>query len=210
MARLIGGFIVGKLGNDIYYVWKGKQKVRKYNAKVKNPNTPLQQANRQKLVMATRLGSRLKQVVRVTYQGSKKESQYNEFVSHVYRSVISGEFPDYVIDYTILQVARGNILAPRLMVAEKCDNNLVLSWYAGFNENGRRQHDDRMALLLINSAGEINLTYNLATRIDEKAKLQLPENFKSNFHAWAFYTADIHGFEDNRNNVSGSVYLGSF
>ena len=85
MARirdgLFGGFS-GKLGNIVGVFRNGSYHLRTVPARVSNPKTPEQQANRTAFGMRSTLARRLKPFIATSLSGTGKTSYWGAFISY--------------------------------------------------------------------------------------------------------------------------------
>ena len=110
MARNVGliGSLRGKLGNAVFYVSNGVQVSRVYQPVVANPNTPLQVAQRAKMVLAGRMSKITPIVALAGLPGSNKRGLRGSFVREVVRaSVYSGN--QAAISFDNLNLSHGNV-----------------------------------------------------------------------------------------------------
>lgn len=106
--------ISGKVGPVVAFSRYGKQYVRVHTIP-RDPKTPAQLAQRAKLKLANKGLSPLNKVIR---QGYKEDSTaYRTLVGKIIRELIVGEYPDFSIDYSKIQIAKGRMLLPEHVTA---------------------------------------------------------------------------------------------
>ncbi|MBB5436504.1 hypothetical protein HDC92_000168 [Pedobacter sp. AK017] len=208
MARYkngINGAVSGKIGNVVGATCRGIAYLRSLPETTKGPT---QKQINQRLKFALVMGwlKPLLNIINIGYQiltGDK--TPMNRAVSYHLREAVTGDAPDYGLDFKKAIFSRGELLASWILEV-LCLVNAVLriKW-----DNGPTSvfsnDSDKASFIIYNPAKEAFVTFtNAAARADRDAVLQLPEDFAGDtVHAWQHFV-NVEG-----NAVSTSVYLGA-
>ena len=98
----------GQLGNVIFSSWKGIEYVRSKPAKVYNPKTPAQVAQRTKFALINAIITPLLPYIRIGFSGyAERMSAYNAAISYNLQQAITGNSIHPEIDFEKLTFSRG-------------------------------------------------------------------------------------------------------
>src|SRR5688572_17879065 len=127
MARpgkgILGGFS-GKVGTVVGGSWKGIPYMRSLPNRKKNGKlTPGQEQQQEKFKLASRFIRELSQLVSHSFQAVAGQTSRNAALSSVITQAIGGVYPNLVIDYSVVQVAKG--------ILKKASNTAAVSTVAG-------------------------------------------------------------------------------
>ena len=118
------GLISGKIGPYVAYVSKdGKQILRKHVIP-KDPKTPKQLAYRMRFGMVNKSLSPLNRVIKKGFLNT--DNAYRKVVSKALNNDVIGEYPEYKLDYSKIQVAEGKLQLPTF-VSVNVDSNTRLA-----------------------------------------------------------------------------------
>jgi len=165
-----------------------------------NPNSVKQQSQRGKFGFVVKELNCMRKLFTVTFGG-----QYgiNRAVSLAMKTCVSGEFPDFRIDYSRLQIAVGNLPVPDSLSLEKLSTNTIkLNW--SYNELKFENPDDTISVVLFNRAKkQIIHLQNIAFRRDKNVLISIPElMLNTEVYMW-IYISSV------KNNIfSESKFLG--
>ena len=98
----------GKLGDYVYYKWKGKNVVRKKPSPRKNGPTVLEQQTRSKFGFMTKFLLPLNSLFYETFR-SEDMSPLNKALSVNFNHVIPESYPDWRVDFSKLKLGEGAI-----------------------------------------------------------------------------------------------------
>lgn len=165
-----------------------------------NPNTVKQQSQRGKFGFVVKELNCMRKLFTVTFGG-----QYgiNRAVSLAMKTCVSGEFPDFRIDFSRLQIAVGNLPVPEFLSLEKLStNSLKLNW--SYNELKFENPDDTISVVLFNEVKkQIIHLQNIAFRRDKDVLISVPELIlNTEVYMWMYISSE-------KNNLfSESRFLG--
>jgi len=97
-----------KFGTAVFSKQFSKNTMRTKPIQVKNPRTPDQVNQRNKFSMMVAEGRRLLTMLKVSFQNMTTDmSAFNVFIKNNIKTAITGTPGNYVIDYSLLKVAKG-------------------------------------------------------------------------------------------------------
>lgn len=165
-----------------------------------NPNTVKQQSQRGKFGFVVKELNCMRKLFTVTFGG-----QYgiNRAVSLAMKTCVSGEFPDFRIDFSRLQIAVGNLPVPEFLSLEKLSTNTMkLNW--SYYELKFENPDDTISVVLFNEVKkQIIHLQNIAFRRDKDVLISVPELIlNTEVYMWMYISSE-------KNNLfSESRFLG--
>lgn len=195
------GLISGKIGPYVAYVSKdGKQILRKHVIP-KDPKTPKQLAYRMRFGMVNKSLSPLNRVIKKGFLNT--DNAYRKAVSKALNNAVIGEYPEYKLDYSKIQVAEGKLQLPTF-VSVNVDSNTKLAT-VNWNpepifDNYPGREDDRVNIVCLNeSTSEAVCFHNSAKRskgtatIDLSSKMVISKLWSiKDLHFWLYLsTYDI-------------------
>ncbi len=209
----IHGNFKGKVGNIVGSTWKGTGVMRIRPASVKNPNTELQQAQRQRFGLVGRFIQAHRNLVNIGFKAySPGMTASNAAMSYNLANAISGEFPDQAVDMTKVQISRG-ILAP-LTAAEITSTapaTIGLAWSNNSGMSNANETDHISVSCYDASTGEVVYFLNCAVRSDGNVTLNLAAEWSGKtLHVLAFFNSLKNPSDAvSRELISNTAYAGS-
>ena len=190
MARFTSstfGKISGKHGTAVAAVRKDGLCILKEYRVASNPNSKGQKNQRGKFGFAMKQINCLRSVFTRNFGG-----QYgiNKVVAKAMKTAVSGEFPDFKLDYTKLEIAFGSLDITSEVKMERINENLLqLSWNPDFIMSG--SPTDKVNLVLLNSQTKFALErYEYAIRSEGKVEIQIPAGWlDSDIHVWMYFSS---------------------
>ena len=207
------GNVSGKVGNVVGGTWKGINYLRTVAASVNNPNTELQANQRLKFGTVVKFLQPVTEFIRVGYKGQAvKMTAFNAAFSYNFHNALTGDFPDFAINYSKAMVARGNLagaLNPACTSSEA--SKVILSWE--MNTNGGQASETDTAIFVVFNAAKQEAVYSLnaGSRINGSLQVVLPASYTGDMvHCYiAFITMNSLLGGQARNAISNSSYAGS-
>lgn len=202
---ILGG-VSGKVGNVVGGSWKGIDYLRVLPASVANPRTPAQMDQRSKFITVINFLQPIKDFIRVGFKNyAIKMTQFNSAMSYNVKNAITGEYPDYTIDYTKALVSRGS-LAPALNgTASSTVAGLVTFEWDDNSGDGNAQSSDK-ALLVVHNPVKNEAVFILdgVNRVTGVQEVTVPDNYSGDtVHVYIGFIS-----EDGA-SVSNSKYVGA-
>ena len=194
------GKISGKHGTAVAATRKDGLNILKVYRVASNPNTEGQKNQRGKFGFVVKELNCMRKLFTVTFGG-----QYgiNRAVSLAMKTCVSGEFPDFKIDYSQLQLSKGDIPVPDSHEINNMLNDLYkLEW--SNSELLNEKTDDNLSIVLLNvTKKQMNHNQNIALRSSKYIEFSLPDYWsESEIYVWLYFSSS------NNNNFSDSKYLG--
>lgn len=204
------GGISGKIGPYVAYVTKsGKQVLRKHIIP-KDPKTPKQLAYRMRFGLVNKGLAPLNKVIKRGFP--KTDNAYRSAVSKALGNAVVGEYPNYRLDYSKIQVAEGKLQLPDYVSADVdvVTGIAVFRWKPQLtSETSPGSVNDQVNIVYLNESipEAVNLLNSakrsagtVAVDLNSKIKMQGELNLKEQ-HFWVY----LSNFEEGE--VSDSVYV---
>ncbi len=215
MAKLLkNGLMSGKIGSLVYYVINGKQYVRNYVIP-DNPNTPAQHRHRTKIKVCGKFISKFKTAILVGYQGFPTGEAFSEAMKYHMANAMEDTTPHNSVDPTFklipekIVLSVGIVQAPEITTCSRNGRIIELTWNPTLGHVPNR-HTDALAVIAFIEGKKAFTNFYTGTRDDGTGKVMLPFDFHEPVHLWTFYWNGQKSEERNKENVSDSIYLGSF
>ncbi|KAA8475680.1 hypothetical protein BDE36_2539 [Arcticibacter tournemirensis] len=206
LKGVLGGFS-GKIGNVIGSSWKGIDYMRSLPRKTLNNATQEQLVQRLKFSCAVNFVKPISALVSVGFKSLAKQkiTGYNVAIQKVLMNAISGDFPDYAVDFAKVQISEGTLISAMNPKAQSTiPGTLDFKWTNNADPGNNAHNDDTAIVLVYNpSKGRYLFNFQGAKREEELYSFALPENFSNDeVHAYmGFISRD-------RRIASNSEYLG--
>jgi len=216
MARVLSnGLISGRVGNLIYYVRDGKQYVR--IAKAPNdPKTEKQLRHRAKVRDSGKFFKQFDKVIKLGYQSYGPPLRiFNQVVKYHLANAMEETAPVGKAKYSFRVVpekvvlAEGNIHSPQIDSCQRIGQEIDLSWNPEIGPVPNR-HTDSLALIAYSEGNLVYAEFHAGLRRQGASKVTLPKQYADPVHLWAFYWNGEKGMSASLDNVSDSVYLGTY
>ena len=143
-----GGFS-GKAGSVVGSRWKDVNYIKGLSKDRTKPASQLQLEAQAKFATAVTFLKPIKDLLNVTY-GSMKSGRatgFNMALKHVIKSAVIGVYPDYSIDYSVVNLSVGSLGVATGSVSAEAERNIRLSWNSQTNKNNAFA-DDGITVLL--------------------------------------------------------------
>ena len=200
----------GRIGPIIAYVTKGgKQAFRQYTVP-SDPKTPKQLASRMRFGLANSALSPLNSIIKHGYRDVN--NAFRSTVSMVLKNAITGEYPNYSIDYSKIQIAGGKLqpLTGVTVTVDEDSGTVYFSWDPQQEGTSRpAKGNDQVNIACLNIAvSEAKNFINRAKRSSDSAAIDLNRlpgietaDSINDLHFWVYLTSG-----DLKSN-SDSVYV---
>ncbi|SEW40169.1 hypothetical protein SAMN05428988_5242 [Chitinophaga sp. YR573] len=209
MARLDNGILggmYGVIGNLEIYMLNGKYIARSRRCKSTKPPSEKQLACWKRMAVVIKFLSGFVPYVQVgfAYTAEKKGwNGHNAATSYQIKHTLTGQYPDYTIDYSKVRLTEGAMSTENINAAVIQQNNsLVFTWTADLSY---KHSSDRVMLLAYAPAlNEAVYTVGGARRMDGRDVLLLPDS------SWQEKVIEIYFsfVSENRKQCTNSIYLG--
>jgi hypothetical protein len=209
---ILGGFS-GSVGNVVGANWKGIDYLRIKPADITNPNTTLQSTQRLKFAAVLRFLQPMTEFIRIGFKAyAVKMSAFNAAFSFNFHHALTGEYPDFGLDYTKAMVSRGNLPGA---VNAACSSDeagkVKLTWTNNAGGNMADDTDTVLALIFNPATHQAFYLLNAALRSDEEAVVSVPADFGGEtVHCYISMMAIGSVLNGQvKNSISNSTYAGN-
>ncbi|MCL3781158.1 hypothetical protein EMN47_12280 [Prolixibacteraceae bacterium JC049] len=202
---ILGGFS-GKVGNVVGGNWKGIDYMRVKPSNVANPKTEGQVDQRSKFSTTLRFLQPMKDFIKVGFKGyANKMTQFNSAMSYNLKNAITGDYPNFSIDYSSALVSRGGLASVLNGAATSSAAGSVKFTWDNNSEDGNAHATDKAMLLVFNpDKNEAIFITEGALRTAGSQTLTVPDNYSGDEVA-----CFVSFITDDGTSVANSKYVGS-
>lgn len=208
MAKFINGAIgtfSGKVGSIIGSRWRDIHYMRGLSKKRTKPFTEAQLAQQQRFKLMGQFLLPLKGLFEIGYANAYagESTLFNQAMGDNLPAV-TGDYPDFTIDYSRVRFSKGSLLAPRGVTVTAGEHEVTVSWRPSITSfNGKA--DDDVYVLLYDT--ELRLFYTT----DEVVQRSVGQAVVAVDDDTAGHSAEVWMFCVSRDGslVSNTVYAGS-
>jgi hypothetical protein len=182
------GTISGRHGTAVAATTKDGQSILKIYRAPSNPNTQKQQAQRAKFAMVTRELSSYQNLFKSTFRDTSGRIQATSLA--LANSVV-GDYPNFSIDYSKLQIAAGNLdITARVAIAKSTGSNVKIDW-DNTVDGSDSSNEDNVNFVFINTDSKVAILRDYQTiRSAGTATLELPAVWEGvELHCWIYFTS---------------------
>ena len=202
----------GKIGPVVVYTTKYGTEVLREHVIPKDPKTPKQLAYRMKFTLVSRAVSPFSKIIKDGY--NQKRGAYRAVFSKTISEAIEGEYPNFSLNYSKIQLTDGKLKLPSKIDASIQNNSLIITWNPQTKgQPALNRSDDKLNIICLDeSTNEVFVKYNAAKRGDGGVSIDINKILKQESTALAINVEALHFWlylspkygEDN----SESWYLG--
>lgn len=208
----INGAFSGKIGNTVGASWRHINYMRSLPKPSKKPASPEQLAQRAKFALAVSFLQALKWIVNIGFNDKAKtrSTGFNHALQVLITQAITGQYPDYAIDFPEVTLSRGNM--DKLM-GLKVQTSGAAAIHVGWTDLSTPPSDpgevlgsypdDQVFVVMYNQTENLVSTNRTTLREEEGIHIEMPSEFIGHqIHVWAFVR-----HRDGK-RVSSSQYAG--
>jgi hypothetical protein len=201
---ILGGFS-GKVGTVIGGSWKGISYMRSQAQSIKNPRTEAQMSQRIKFALALSFLKPMTELLRIGFKlYANKKTAFNSAMSYTLANAISGDYPDYELQFANALVSRGALTVATNGTATSSSGNVVISWDDNSGVGAAKATDKTLIAILNADRGEAVTVSAGEARVTGTQTLAVPADWLGeNVHVYLGFVSE--DFKE----VANSVYLGS-
>lgn len=211
MARLNrgpNGPVSGKFGSVIGSSWRGIYYIKGLQKEIKKARSPLQIAQQNKFALAVRFLRSVKVLLDMGFSRINPggATGYNMAISHTVQNCITGDDPNFEIDYpSVLFCTKGKLIIPENIKMELTGLDLKVSWDV---KGGKYSSPDDWVHLLIYQpeTREFQIAPTGTTRNNGELIIGLSPHYKGDTVHVYLYLLTSSVFR--KKEWSDSVYLG--
>jgi hypothetical protein len=181
------GKISGKHGDAVAAIRKDGTNILKVLRIASNPNTPAQKNHRDKFAFTMRELNCMRSLYTITY-----DSQYgvNKAVGIAMKNALTGEYPDFKLDYSKLIICEGTLNnTPQVRLEQVGGSTVKIVWNA--EELLGRNPAEIVNLVFLNQTSKsVILKQNVALSRAGSAQVDLPVDWMDkDVHCWIYFTS---------------------
>ena len=194
------GSISGRHGSAVASVMKDGTNVLRVFRAPSNPNTEKQLVHRAKFGFVTKELNGLCNLFKVTFGRARGK---NDAVSYAMKTALTGEYPDYSLDYSKLIISSGDVdRTERVTIVKETGTTVKVDWDATVGSESTPK--DNVNLVFMNAASKIAvLKQNVALRPDGIANVDLPEVWAGGeIHCWIYFSTEDESLTSNSQYIS--------
>ena len=201
------GDFSGKVGPVIGGTWKGIGYMRGIPAKVANPKTDAQIAQRERVIVTMAFLQPMTSFIRVSWAAfAVKMTAMNAAFSYIIKNALQGTYPNIAVDYPNALVAKGN-LPPALnaTAASTVAAIVAFTWLDNSTEAGASDTDKTLIVIYSPAKKQAVTAMGLQERLANSQAVTVPSSFSGDLvHCYiAFETLD--GSEQSNSMYAGAV-----
>lgn len=201
---ILGGFS-GKVGTVIGGNWKGISYMRSQAQSVKNPRTDGQLSQRSKFALALSFLKPMTDIVRTGFKlYANKQTAFNAAMSYTLANAISGDYPDYQLNFDSALISRGSLTSATNGAATAVGGNVTITWDDNTGVGTAKATDKALIAVLNADKGEAVTVSAGEARSTVTQTVSVPAD-------WMGEEVQVYlGFiSADAKEVANSVYLGS-
>lgn len=198
------GKVSGKIGNISFSSWKEKTVVKERPSASKKPASQKQLEQRAKMTTGNQFLRTLKEVVTLAYRDlTVKMTGYNAAVRNLLKFALNGQYPDYSIDYSQVQICRGEIRQVFKPAASSAKTDTITFTWTTESGVGKSRPGDKAILVAYCEAMKVSAyMVDGPPRSAGTADLAMPGFNGQTVHTWVAFISE------DGSDVSDSVYAG--
>ena len=211
MGKLNMGILGGFTGTVGTVIGSGNRKgddlIRVKSKKPRNSNSEGQVNQRTKFGLVTAFMQAINFILKFSFKQVAGDAMtpYNYACQYALKNAITGEAPDFELDYSKVLISQGLLAREAVASAQVVDNKISFSW-DDISGNGTSNPNDKAVMVIYNvDKGEISYSDGSVTRGSKAGTLALPyAETGDNLLYYLFFRS-----ESDPTLVSTSQYLGS-
>jgi Family of unknown function (DUF6266) len=185
--------IHGKLGDLVYYRYRGKSMVRRASAGKRINSTQLQLEHQAKFTVMGNFLRSLHDFLKVTYKvHNRNKTGYQKAFSENYREALIGTYPSFSIDYSKVRLGNGilpNAINPTVNSPET--GKLVFSWAENDRGDRSMSSDQFYVAIYSEKLKQWNFNFKIAERYKKFCRVDAAYFSGTRVHVYiGFVSAD--------------------
>ena len=196
------GAFSGKVGSVIGSNWRSVDYLRGLSKRKKKGASELQLAQQMRFALCANQLRVIKDVLNLGFSDKKlnKITGYNAAVKIFLSEAVTGEYPNYGIDYSKIKLSKGSLYPGELSV--RLDSEIVISWTNDVNDFNSSTND-KLLIIIFNENKKFYKLNDAHTRDEQGISIPLSGNPNDVLHFWSFFV------KSDRSVVSDSQYIGT-
>jgi Family of unknown function (DUF6266) len=195
----------GLLGTGVGYMWKGKAVIRSRPPKKRSGSSPLQKQQQEKFVLMHKFLKPLLSLLNVTYKNlAVQMTGFNKAFSYNVKNAITGDYPNFEIDYSMVLIGRGdlpNVMMPVSVLFK--EGKLIFNWTDNSRKGKANAFDQAFVAVYCEENGNWEYDLNLAIRSAGTCSIEISEFAEKEVHTYIGFISE------NGKDVTDSLYTGA-
>lgn len=189
------GAISGKHGTAVAVLKSDGTNYLRVHRNPANPRTDKQTAQRNKFAFSANAIRPFHNLFKETMGG---ETGLSRGRKHAFRNAISGEYPNFSVDYENLKISSGSVDLPEF-IATMTNSALDITWTNDESLNSR--DDDSVCVVFYNESSKL-IVHNtdVTVRSEESVVVEIPSTWSGSVKCWAYM--------QQGGSTSDSIFLG--
>ncbi|WP_207420215.1 DUF6266 family protein [Desertivirga brevis] len=204
----IFGNFYGKIGNVVGSSWRGIDYLKSLPKINKNRvPTQAQVEQQHRFALMTDFLAPLRPLLDVGYKNqAKKATAYNVALSENIKNAITGNYPQFLVDFPALSLSSGVLLLPtNLAVAAAAELKVDFSWTDNSGKGKSLKTDNVFTLAFCPELDEVEYTLSEATRENGSLSMTLPAEWDGKEVETYLFMASANGKEVTRTYYGGRI-----
>ena len=182
----------GKIGPVVVYTTKYGTEVLREHVIPKDPKTPKQLAYRMKFALVSSGLSPFSKIIKDGY--NQKRGAYRAVFSKTISEAIEGEYPNFSLNYSKIQLTDGKLKLPSKIDASIQNNLLIITW----NPQTKglpvlNRSDDKVNIVCLDeSTNKVFVKYNAAKRGDGEVNIDIIKLLKRDSESQTINSEKLH------------------
>jgi hypothetical protein len=188
----IHGSFRGKVGKVVGSSWKGVEVVKALPKRKKTAATEQQAKQRAKFAKIGRLMRSMSKLLSTSYRDyAENMTGLNSAMQYNIKNALTGEYPDYGINYSKVLVSRGDLENEADAKATGGEGQVTFTWTDTTDQDSSGKPDDN-AILVIYCEAQNKCIFRLrtATRKDGTATVNVPRFKGETVHTWLGFISE--------------------
>ena len=182
----------GRVGPVVAYTTKYGTEVLRKHVIPKDPKTPKQLAYRMKFTLVSSSLSPFCEIIKDGY--NQKRGAYRAVLSKTLREAIEGEYPNFSINFSKIQLTDGKLKLPSKIDASIQSNSLIINWNPqAEGQPALNRSDDMLNVICFDeSKNKVFVKYSAARRGEGEVIIDINKILKQEGSSEAINVEDLH------------------
>ena len=195
MKAGITGPVSGSANNLVFYERNGVTCFRSKPKQYRDKKSDKQLAQRRKMALASEVYGQMGELMKRSYRNPETgASGYNRAFSHLIKEAVIEKEGEWSVDYSLVKIAKGALVAPNVIKSEVKDQQLSIAWDV---ETSREGASNEVLVAAYDEKG-FWFRYLPVQRRDGACTVALPKSFDQVLYVWlAFYDLMNEAYSDS-------------
>lgn len=176
-----GGFS-GKAGSVIGSSWRSINYIRGLSKRSSKAPSELQVEQQKKFALVVSFLAPIKKLLEESFSSmdTSRSTAYNLGVHYNLDNAVTGEYPDFKIDFSKMVISRGSLVKPYGVSVRSMEAGIVTVSWPDLNNGANAYSSDLAKIVLYNATKKVHiLSIGEAKREDKEVAISVPEEFSN-------------------------------